>query len=140
MFWRKTNKIPLENLSLRICLAGPSWPAPVSPLPPDDKEIKRRPCMVKIIFNKTRNQEKGLFPDLYKSFYGLSRIKMQPISGIRSVQYFRKFLLLENMDTRVAINATLKAWTSIQIIYRVDFFTGTPPKSSFSLNTQAVTI
>ena len=73
--------------------------------------------MVKIIYNKT--EEKRHFFGPNKSFYGLSRItsaKMQPISGRRSAQYFRTFLLIhENMDSghRVAINATLKAWTSI---------------------------
>ena len=109
MFWRNTNKIPLENLSLRIFLAGPSWPAPVIPLPPDDKEIKK-------LFSTKEEIRRKVFFRTYKSFYGLSRIKMQPISRRRSSQYFRTFLLLhENMDSghRVAINATLKAWTSI---------------------------
>ena len=72
--------------------------------------------MVKIINNKTEEKRRNAILWTHIEFLRTFKNKMQPISGRRSAQYFRTFLLIhENMDSghRVAINATLKAWTSI---------------------------
>ena len=60
MIRRKNKQDFIVKIIIQISAGKlPTWPALVGFLLPDNREIKRRPCMVKIIFNGQK--EKGPF-------------------------------------------------------------------------------